>query len=55
MSSATRAHCGLAIDAGGDRLAFASTTGNLWVSADQGDQWHTAPMHLPPLHALTFA
>lgn len=46
---------GLAIDDSGDRLAFGSTTGNLWISDDQGDHWQAAPMHLPPIHALTFA
>ncbi len=46
---------GLAIDASGERLAFGSTTGNLWSSDDQGDHWQQAPMHLPPIHALTFA
>lgn len=45
---------GLAIDASGTQLAFGSTTGNLWISEDQGDHWHAAPMHLPPIYALTF-
>lgn len=46
---------GLAIDANGEHLAFGSTTGNLWTSADQGDHWQTLPAHLPPIHALIFA
>ena len=45
---------GLAIDASGTYLAFGSTTGNLWTSADQGDTWHALPAHLPPIYALTF-
>lgn len=44
----------LAIDAGGDRLAFGSTTGSLWVTEDQGDTWHTVSNHLPPVYAVTF-
>jgi hypothetical protein len=45
----------LAIDEGGDRLAFGSTTGGLWVSEDQGDTWHALPARLPPIHAVCFA
>ncbi len=44
---------GLAIDAGGTQLAFGSTTGNLWISDNQGDSWQ-AVSHLPPIHAVTF-
>ena len=29
----------LALDEAGERLAFGSTTGGLWVSEDQGDSW----------------
>jgi photosystem II stability/assembly factor-like uncharacterized protein len=46
---------GLAIDGTGNRLAFGSTTGGLWVSEDQGDHWHAVPARLPPVHAVTFA
>ena len=46
---------GLAIDASGDRLAFGSTTGGLWISADQGDQWTHIDARLPPINAVTFA
>jgi len=46
---------GLAIDATGDRLAFGSTTGGLWISEDQGEHWQAPPARLPPIHALTFA
>lgn len=41
-------------DATGDRLAFGSTTGNLWVSEDQGDSWATVSTTLPPIHAVRF-
>jgi len=45
----------LALDATGERLAFGSTTGGLWVSEDQGDQWVCVTHTLPPIHAVTFA
>ncbi len=44
----------LAIDDSGDRLAIGSTTGNLWLSEDQGDHWHPLSAHLPPIAALAF-
>ena len=45
----------LAIDASGDRLAFGSTTGGLWVSEDQGDSWACVTHTLPPVYAVRFA
>lgn len=45
---------GLAIDASGRYLAMGSTTGNLWLSADQGDSWQSLNTHLPPVYALAF-
>jgi hypothetical protein len=45
----------LAIDHTGDRLAFGSTTGGLWVSEDQGDSWDCVSHTLPPIHAVAFA
>ncbi|HJZ91563.1 MAG TPA: hypothetical protein VKE40_11875 [Gemmataceae bacterium] len=45
----------LDIDGSGDRLAFGSTTGGLWLSEDQGDRWQTLNAHLPPIHAVRFA
>lgn len=45
----------LAIDESGDRLAFGSTTGGLWVSENQGDEWSELSAHLPPIHAVRFA
>jgi hypothetical protein len=44
----------LSIDDQGERLAFGSTTGGLWVSEDQGDQWTCISHTLPPIHAVTF-
>jgi photosystem II stability/assembly factor-like uncharacterized protein len=42
------------IDAGGNRLAFGSTTGSLWVTEDQGDSWQTISEHLPPVYGVRF-
>ncbi len=44
----------LAIDGTGDRLAFGSTTGGLWVSEDQGESWSGITHTLPPIHAVRF-
>jgi hypothetical protein len=44
----------LDIDESGERLAFGSTTGSLWVSEDGGDTWTTLTTHLPPIHAVRF-
>ena len=44
----------LAIDGSGDRLAFGSTTGSLWVTEDAGDSWQTVAEHLPPVYAVAF-
>jgi len=49
----TYRHC-LDVDPTGTRLAFGSTTGSLWVSDDQGDQWQTVTAHLPPIYAVRF-
>ena len=45
----------LDIDATGDRLAFGSTTGSLWVTEDQGDHWTAVASHLPPVYCVRFA
>jgi photosystem II stability/assembly factor-like uncharacterized protein len=45
----------LAIGDDGAELAFGSTTGNLWVSADQGDRWHAVASHLPPIYSVRYA
>jgi hypothetical protein len=45
----------LDIDESGDRLAFGTTTGGLWISEDQGDSWQPVARNLPPVYALRFA
>lgn len=45
---------GLDIDDTGDRLAFGSTTGSLWVTEDQGDLWQVVSQHLPPIYCVRF-
>ena len=45
----------LALDQAGDRLAFGSTTGGLWVSEDQGEDWTCVTHTLPPVYAVAFA
>ncbi|MCW5626824.1 MAG: exo-alpha-sialidase [Burkholderiales bacterium] len=44
-------HC-LDVDSTGSGLAMGSTTGNLWVSEDQGDSWFCISTHLPPIYAV---
>ncbi len=44
----------LAVDRTGDRLAFGSTTGSLWVTENQGDDWTCVSTHLPPVYCLRF-
>ncbi|MCC6783623.1 MAG: exo-alpha-sialidase [Planctomycetes bacterium] len=46
---------GLDIAADGERLAFGSTTGGLWVTENGGDEWHALPVRLPPVHCVRFA
>jgi photosystem II stability/assembly factor-like uncharacterized protein len=45
----------LALDEHGQRLAFGSTTGGLWVSENQGDSWNEVSHTLPPVYAVRFA
>jgi len=45
----------LALDETGERLAFGSTTGGLWVSENQGDSWSMVSHTLPPVYAVRFA
>lgn len=45
---------GLDIGASGHCLAFGSTTGNMWVSTDQGDGWTAVAQHLPPVYCVRF-
>ncbi len=44
----------LDVDASGEHLAFGSSTGNLWVSEDQGDHWQCLSTQLPPIYAVRF-
>ena len=45
----------LDVDDSGDRLAFGSTTGSVWVTEDQGDTWQTVTTQLPPVYSVRFA
>lgn len=45
----------LAVDAAGERLAFGSTSGGLWVSEDAGESWVAPDMRLPPISVVRFA
>jgi hypothetical protein len=42
------------IDETGNRLAFGTTTGSLWISPDQGDSWQEISHNLPPVYAVRF-
>lgn len=44
----------LDVDAAGRRLAFGTTTGNLFISENAGDTWTHVSAHLPPVHAVRF-
>jgi len=45
---------GLDIDHTGRHLAMGSTTGALFTSDDQGDNWSCVSAHLPPIYAVRF-
>jgi hypothetical protein len=45
---------GMDIDTTGDCLAFGTTTGNLWISENQGDQWQSISTSLPPIYCVRF-
>ena len=45
----------LDVDSTGERLAFGSSTGSLWVSENSGDSWMHLSAHLPPIYAVRFA
>lgn len=38
----------------GSHLAFGSTTGNLYLSEDEGDTWMTVANNLPPIYSVRF-
>jgi hypothetical protein len=44
----------LDVDESGNRLAFGSTTGSLWLSEDAGDSWQALSSNLPPIYAVRF-
>jgi len=44
----------LDVDSSGDKLAFGSTTGALFVSEDGGDRWTEITAHLPPIYSVRF-
>ena len=46
---------GLDVDSSGERLAFGSTTGSLWISENGGDSWRHVTAHLPPVYAVAWA
>jgi hypothetical protein len=43
-----------ALDISGDRLAFGTTTGNLYLSDDRGDSWECVTHNLPPIYSVRF-
>jgi hypothetical protein len=45
----------LDVDATGERLAFGSTSGGLWISEDSGDTWTMLDARLPPIATVRFA
>lgn len=45
----------LAVDMAGERLAFGSTSGGLWISEDSGDSWKMVDARLPPIAVVRFA
>jgi photosystem II stability/assembly factor-like uncharacterized protein len=44
-----------ALDNSGDRLAFGTTTGNLYLSDDRGDSWQCLSNNLPPVLSVRFS
>ncbi|MFZ3002151.1 MAG: exo-alpha-sialidase [Undibacterium umbellatum] len=45
---------GLAVSEHGTNLLMASTTGNLWASENEGDDWYQISGNLPPVYAVRF-
>ncbi len=45
---------GLAVDHTGSRLALGSTTGSIWVTENQGDDWTLISNNLPPVYSIGF-
>jgi hypothetical protein len=46
---------GLCVDSTGERLAFGTTSGGLWVSENGGDSWAAPDARLPPVSVVRFA
>jgi len=44
-----------ALDLKGDRLAFGTTTGNVYISDDRGDTWRDLGHNFPPIYSVRFA
>lgn len=44
----------LAISQNAQTLVMGSTTGNLWISEDLGENWSLFSAHLPPIYAIRF-
>lgn len=44
----------LAIDERGEQLAFGTTTGSVWVTENQGDNWTNLSTFLPPVYSVSF-
>ena len=45
----------LVVDPSGQQLAMGSTTGNLWLSPDGGENWQLLSANLPPIAQVAFA
>jgi hypothetical protein len=45
----------LDVSSDGKSLAFGSSTGNLWVTENQGDQWFAIASNLPPIYSVRYA
>jgi len=45
----------LDVDETGERLAFGTTTGSLWISENGGDAWKAVSEHLPPVYAVRWS
>jgi len=43
------------LDVAGDRLAFGSTTGNVYASSDRGENWECLGTGFPPVYSVRFA
>jgi photosystem II stability/assembly factor-like uncharacterized protein len=43
-----------ALDKSGDRLAFGTTKGNVFISEDRGESWRVLNHFLPPVYSVRF-